>query len=152
MLDEILQKYEITKDGKVINKKTGTVRVLSPNSKGYLRFHYKKKHYLVHRLVAELYLPNPDHKEQVNHIDGNKLNNSVDNLEWVSNQENRTHAVNNDLHLCGEKCPWAKLTEDDVRYIRKNLEIPNKILAEKFQVSTSCIQDVKTRKTWKKVE
>lgn len=103
----------------------------------------------VHRLVAEIYIPNPQNKSQVNHKDGNKTNNSVDNLEWVNNLENREHAVKNGLHLCGENCSHAKLKQKDVDYIR-SLENPDKtLLANKFGVSKSTIKDVLAFRTWK---
>lgn len=64
-------------------------------SKGYLRVYLskngKRKHHKVHRLVARAFIPNPDNKPQVNHIDGNKHNNSITNLEWVTDEENKLH-------------------------------------------------------------
>ena len=72
-----------------------------PNQKGYLRVCFsiggKKRYYRVHRLVAQAFIPNPDNKPQINHKDGNKLNNNVSNLEWVTNQENCEHAQRNGL-------------------------------------------------------
>lgn len=80
-----LEDYEITEDGRVINKHTGRVLKGQPNGKGYLRVHIDGKLRFIHRMVAEKYVPNPDNLEQVNHKDGNKLNNCAENLEWVSN-------------------------------------------------------------------
>ena len=64
----------------------------------------KRKLYYVHRLLAEVFIDNPEGKKCVNHIDGNKLNNSLDNLEWVTYSENTQHAVNTGLHQIGESC------------------------------------------------
>ena len=112
--------YIITKNGEVINKHNNHISKPQLNGKGYYRVYIGSKLYFVHRLVAEKYIPNPDKKIQVNHKDGNKLNNCVDNLEWVTNQENRNHAVENNLHLKGSKCPYAKLNENDIIYGKFN--------------------------------
>lgn len=144
--------YEITRDGKVINKHTGHTLAPQPNGKGYLRVSIGKKLMFIHRLVAEKYIPNPENKPQVNHKDGNKLNNCVDNLEWVTNQENRNHAVDNDLQVTGEKCSWAKLTEENVKEIRANPGYENEYWARKFKVSRSTISDVVNYRTWKHID
>lgn len=144
-----LSDYIITEQGEVINKKSGRKVKPQPNGKGYLRVSISGKLRFVHRLVAEKYVPNPENKPQVNHKDGNKLNNSADNLEWVTNMENRQHAVNNLLHLTGEKCPWSKLTRKDVDFIRNNKTLTQKQLAEKYNVSVFTIRSVKQGKTWK---
>lgn len=144
--------YEITRDGKVINKQTGHMLAPQPNGKGYLRVSIGKKLMFIHRLVAEKYIPNPENKPQVNHKDGNKLNNCVDNLEWVTNQENRNHAVDNDLQVTGEKCSWAKLTEENVKEIRANPGYENEYWARKFKVSRSTISDVVNYRTWKHID
>lgn len=89
--------YEITKEGQVINKHNGHILKPQPNGKGYLRVSIGKKMFFVHRLVAEKFIPNPENKTQVNHKNCVKTDNRVENLEWVTNQENRTHMVKNGL-------------------------------------------------------
>ena len=87
-----LQDYYINRSGKIKNKLGAT---LSPfkTKNGYMKINIKKKGYYVHRLVAETFIPNPNHKMQVNHIDMNRTNNRVSNLEWVSQSENIKHAI-----------------------------------------------------------
>lgn len=146
-----LDDYEITRKGEIISKKRGNKPVKpQPNGKGYLRVHIAGKVYFVHRLVAEKYVPNPENKPQVNHKDGNKLNNNADNLEWVTNLENRKHAINNNLHTCGEKCSWAKLTKKQVEFIRKHVELDANELAKTFNVSRGTISNVRNFKSWKR--
>lgn len=143
--------YDITYNGEIINKHNGHVLKGQPNSKGYLRVTIGKKMMFIHRLVAEKWVPNPEHKEQVNHKDGNKLNNCADNLEWVNNQENRNHAVEEFLHLQGEDCPYSKLDWNKVEYIRSNPDnLTQKQLGEMFGVARPTIGDVVNYRTWKK--
>lgn len=79
--------------------------------------------YYMHRLMAEAFLPNPENKRCVNHINGNKSDNSIKNLEWVTHSENAIHAHANGLHdvprLKGENHPMAQLNENDVIDILK---------------------------------
>jgi hypothetical protein len=61
------------------------------NENGYIRVFIYNRTYALHRLIALAFIENPQNKEQVNHIDGNKINNRVDNLDWVTNSENQLH-------------------------------------------------------------
>ena len=145
-----LDDYEITREGQVINRHTGRILKPQPNGKGYLRVSIGQRLRFVHRLVAEQHVPNPNNYEQVNHKDGNKLNNHADNLEWVSNQQNRDHAVETKLHLQGEACSWSKLDWEKVDFIRNHLEISAPELASLFGVTASTIRDVRNYRSWKK--
>lgn len=140
--------YEITKSGDVFNKKWGRYVKPQPNGMGYLRVSIGGKLMFVHRLVAEKYIPNPDNKPQVNHIDGNPKNNRVDNLEWVTQKENMAHAVKNGLQPTCEKHPMAKLNREKVNFIREHKEMSKKELAEMFGVSPSTIKDIWNNRTW----
>lgn len=89
--------YKVSKDGQVMNvRKNKTIKPLL-NIYGYysVRLHKdgNRRTAFVHRLIAQAFIPNPDNKSEVNHIDGNKLNNDISNLEWVSHRENIIHSV-----------------------------------------------------------
>lgn len=107
----------------------------------------------VHRMVAIAFIENPDNKEYVNHINGNKLNNRVDNLEWVTASENSIHAVATGLSPIGEAKTLAKLTEKDVLEIQAAFEAGEKdfVLAEKYGVTSGVISSIRLGKTWKHV-
>jgi len=66
---------------------------------GYSQVHHNRKQYSVHRLVAKAFIPNPENKSQVNHIDTCKTNNNISNLEWVTNSENMIHAKANGIQV-----------------------------------------------------
>lgn len=68
-------------------------------NKGYLQVSLRDKNFRIHRLVAMAFIPNPENKPQVNHIDGNKENNNIENLEWCTNSENHKHKCDNGLNV-----------------------------------------------------
>ncbi len=73
----------------------------------------------IHRLIGKQFIPNPENKPQINHKDGDKLNNRLDNLEWVTDQENKQHAYGIGLKKRGEGNVLAKLSKKDVKNIIK---------------------------------
>ncbi len=93
--------YAISNFGDVFNITRNREQKLFRAGRGYFYLSTQKnkikRNYEVHRLVAQLFIPNPLNKPQVNHIDGNKENNCVDNLEWVSASENNYHAIKTGL-------------------------------------------------------
>ncbi len=106
----------------------------------------------LHRLVAEAFISNPENKRTVNHIDGNKLNNCVANLEWATDSENNQHAVDNNLRniKVGEAVSKAKLTELDVLEIRrlKHSGMSGPAIAELFPVGVTAIYSVINKLNW----
>jgi len=92
----------VTIDGKSYFRK-GKLLMPKKHKDGYqfvtLTKEKSKKNFYVHRLVAEAFIPNPENKPQVNHINGNKTDNTINNLEWVTNAENSRHAYNNGLYF-----------------------------------------------------
>ena len=133
-----------------------------------------KKTFMVHRLIAKAFIPNPENKTQVNHIDGNKLNNHYLNLEWCTPKENIQHAFRTGLNkgckgikrtykdkITKEKCllnlkDTSKLSEEDIRYVR-SIHIPRHpafsatALAKQFGTSVAAMSKIISGQTYKNV-
>jgi len=117
-------RYQVSSCGKVRSldfkdslgrTRKGRILKLQLDRRGYprvrLSINNRKFSYRIHRLVATAFIPNTENKPQVNHIDGDKTNNSVKNLEWVTNLENMRHSISTGLYkesLFGDKSPNYK--------------------------------------------
>lgn len=99
--------HTIDTNGVVTNTKTGHCKAQWIGANGYLHVDIQEfglpKKVALHRLLAIAFIPNPENKRTVNHIDGDKLNNSISNLEWATDSENIKHAYDNDLNHCSTK-------------------------------------------------
>ena len=155
-------RYEISNLGGVKSFTQKDPYILGGNivGKGYYavslhKFVNKKKvirRKYIHRLVAEIFIPNPLNKEEVNHKDGNKLNNYMTNLEWVTKSENMQHAVKMGLfhtHDCkGKNNGRSKLSEDEVRNIRKSTGVSEKI-AKEYGITGQQVRNIRRGVSWK---
>ena len=105
----------------------------------------------VHRMVAESFIPLVKGKDYVNHKNGIKIDNRVENLEWVTPPENILHALATGLKSKGLE--WSKLSEDDVICIKEqlNLGMSAARLAEAFGVSPGTLSNIRTGRAWKGV-
>jgi len=152
-------KYQVSNYGNVRSanyRRTGLPSLMKlqvgTNGRIAVVFHLKNKAFnqSVHRLVATEFIPNPENKPQVNHIDGNPKNNAYSNLEWCNQSENMKHSFENGLHkrMYGEDSKNNKLKYQDVMEV---LSSPNKTLrefSEKFNVTIQTIHLIRKRKTW----
>lgn len=160
--------YEVSNLGKVrgkdrfVKRKTGLCFVKGKelkqvfNKKGYpeVRFRQKGTHTkLVHRLVANAFIPNIYNKPQVNHIDGNKLNNFANNLEWSTNSENQKHAYKLGLQpsKAGENNNKSKITDKDVTLLKQLYNSGKSIfeVSNETGVSLNIIRSIIYLRTWK---
>lgn len=154
--------YQVSNLGRVKSISYGAEKIRKPvlSSPGYFSMVLYKnnepKLVRIHILVAVAFIPNPDNKPEVNHRFGNKNDNRVSELEWVTQSENLQHAYNTGLKRRGSDHPRAKFTEEQVRYIREvcipgNREFGISALARKFNVNVESISRIYHRIRYKNV-
>lgn len=152
--------YKVSNFGSVFSAKSKKKLSICKAKKGYCVCNISKngntKTTYVHRLVAKAFIPNPKKKLQVNHIDGNKQNNNIENLEWCTDKENKDHALKNGLitDQIGESNYASKINKEKALTIRKLCnegDYTQKEISCILNVSKSIVSDVHRRKSWKHI-
>jgi hypothetical protein len=148
--------YSVSDTGLVFSHKTK--RLLKPQEKngGYqyvnLWHGHTVKHAYIHRLVAEAFIPNPHDLPEVNHIDCDKSNNQITNLEWCDRRWNLQHSYDHGLKRIGENHGAARLTEEDVREIRKlRGKASTKEISQMFGIARCTVSAIQLHRIWKGV-
>lgn len=165
--------YDVTSDGRIISHARYQNKNMEMNysisSDGYytvgLMLNKKETQNRVHRIVACAFIPNPQNKPYVNHIDGNKLNNKASNLEWCTQKENVYHSITVLNHWSTSQKTKAhaqkmgfskrKLTLDDAREIRRiyaSGEMGCYRIAKQFGLSKPCVLRILHNETYKEPE
>lgn len=148
--------YLVSRAGDVFSKFTNRFLKKSESQTGYLvvniRVGGERQPVYIHRLVAEAFIDNPLNKDFVNHIDGNKHNNDVTNLEWVTDPENKEHALRTGLMLRGDDLKNAKLTHEQVVQICELLQQGKStgqiIKSLGLNISRGVLLNIRSRRDW----
>lgn len=152
--------YEINPEGIVRRISSKRIKKSFKRPDGYIGIQLYKskteiKNFQLHRLIAIAFIDKPENKDVINHKDSNRGNNSLDNLEWVTKEENDKHAYEfGNASSKGSKNGFSILTEEQVLEIRKK-RTENKLtyqkLAEMYNVSYGCIAGIIQRVNWKHI-
>lgn len=149
--------YRVSNFGNIRNKHGRLLRPqLNHNKYPRIGLYIDKntfRHLFVHRLVAEHFIPNPNNLPQVNHMDGIKTNNAVENLEWVTLSENMIHAYENGLSDQGETHYRSALTNDQAKQIYDLAWSGHrpKDIAQKFGILATSVCNIKYKRSWKHI-
>ena len=148
--------YQINADGKVRSRKDGKEKIKSVSKRGYWVMTMRKngKTFLrtLHRMLAIAFIPNPENKPEINHIDGNKKNCSLDNLEWVTSRENNIHARNTGLHKSDGDKPTGQFSGGVLIRTFKSASEASRILGISRANICNCARGNTRLKTYKGYE
>ena len=144
--------YSISNDGYVYSNKTN--KILKATLGQYAKVSIDGITTTVHRLVAEAFIANPEGKPHINHIDGDRYNNSVSNLEWCTNAENKLHAAIHGLVARGSAVNTSVMSEDDAILALEMLSANESSaeVARFFGVTRATISKLKLGQTWKHLD
>lgn len=155
--------YTLYEDGSVYNEDNGKWikgTTITKNNR-YVKIHLGadkvSKFVPLHRLVATAFIPNPNNLPQVNHIDGNRYNNSASNLEWCTAKHNINHCWKMEMHMhqYGELIGSSKLKEEDALFIYKFRDsglTPAQFLNRyKYNIKRTAVRNIWTGRSWAKV-
>lgn len=141
------------KHGLVNYKLKGKQIKITKNKSGYMVFGVggrKGKSVYLHRLLAKTFIPNPENKPYVNHIDNDPSNNRLDNLEWCTQRENIHHAMKQGRMPTGDKTGTAKLNWEKIKTIRSLYKTQTQTqIALKFGIGQDNVSRIINNKTWK---
>lgn len=145
-------KHIVYSDGRVFGKRLKKFLKPIRCDRGYERLDINGRRQRIHRIVAECFIPNPDCLDQINHINGIRFDNRVENLEWCNSSQNQKHAYQTGLHkrMPGEINHRAILSNSEVLIIRECFTMGHKgkDIAAYFKVSPSTISMIKRGQNW----
>ena len=134
------KEYEASNLGRIRNAKTKRILTGSPNQKGYMRVSlYKYGTKFSHRLIASAFLDRPEWCTEINHKDGDKKNNRIENLEWCTHTENMRHAASIGLRDNLN----VKITPDDFDYVRNHFDQSTRKIGAALGYSHTTIRRIK---------
>lgn len=147
--------YAVSDYGRVRNIRTGRMMKLRIDDRGYvtwsMHFNGSPRPFSVHRAVLECFVGPPPDGHVARHLNGDKVDNRLENLAWGTPAQNVADAIRHGRHARGEQSGRAKLTELAVREIRESNE-PGIVLARRFGVTNTTITYIRKRKNWAHVD